>query len=77
MFTSNLKKILNSAGYSPHLYSGHSMRRGGATLLFQLGCDPIIIQAIGDWKSDQFMKYCGLSLDQRYQAQVLMCSRIT
>ena len=76
-FTSNLKNLLNSAGYSPHLYSGHSMRRGGATLLFQLGCDPIIIQAIGDWKSDQFMKYCGLSLDQRYQAQVLMCSRIT
>ena len=76
-FTSSLKELLNNAGYSPHLYSGHSMRRGGATLLFQLGCDPIVIQAIGDWKSDQFLKYCGLSLDQRYQAQVLMCSRTT
>ena len=76
-FTSSLKNLLHSAGYSPHLYSGHSMRRGGATLLFQLGCDPMIIQAIGDWKSDQFLKYCGLSLDQRYQAQLLMCSRST
>ena len=74
-FTSKLKSLLSMAGYSPHLYSGHSMRRGGATLLFQLGCDPLIIQAVGDWRSDQFLKYCGLSLDQRYQAQVLMCSR--
>ena len=74
-FTSKLKTLLSMAGYSPQLYSGHSMRRGGATLLFQLGCDPMIIQAVGDWRSDQFLKYCGLSLDQRYQAQVLMCSR--
>ena len=75
VFTSRLKDLLRLAGYSPQLYSGHSMRRGGATLLFQLGCDPILIKAIGDWKSDQFLKYCGLSLDQRFQAQVLMCSR--
>ena len=36
-FTSKLKELLDMAGYSPELFSGHSMRRGGATLLFQLG----------------------------------------
>ena len=73
-FTSRLKELLEMAGYSPKLYSGHSLRRGGATLLFQLGCDPLIIQAIGDWRSNQFLKYCGLSLDQRLQAQLLLCA---
>ena len=73
-FTKKLKSLLSLAGYSPHLYSGHSMRRGGSTLLFQLGCDPLLIQALGDWSTDQFMKYCGLSLDQRFNAQLLMSS---
>ena len=59
-FTSRLKSLLDMAGYSPHLYSGHSMHRGGATLLFQKGCDPLLIQAVGDWRTDQFLEYCGL-----------------
>ena len=74
MFTRKLKYLLNLAGYSPELYSGHSLRRGGSTLLFQLGCSPLLIQALGDWKSDQFLKYCGLSLEQRFSAQLLLCS---
>ena len=73
-FIKRLKSLLSLAGYSPDLYSGHSMRRGGSTLLFQLGCNPLLIQALGDWKSDQFLKYCGLSLDQRFSAQILMSS---
>ena len=76
-FTKKLKSLLRLAGYSPELYSGHSFRRGGATLLFQLNCDPLIIQALGDWSSDQYLKYLGLSLDQRYVAQQLMVSATT
>ena len=74
IFTRRLKGLLTQAGYSPNLYSGHSMRRGGATLLFQLGCNPLVIQALGDWTTDQFLKYCGLSLEQRFSAQLLMSS---
>ena len=77
VFTKRLKSLLESAGYSPNLYSGHSFRRGGATLLFQMNCDPLIIQAMGDWASDQYLKYLGLSLDQRLRAQLLMCSVTT
>ena len=73
-FTLRLKQLLSLAGYAPELFSGHSMRRGGATLLFQLNCNPMIIQAVGGWTKDQYLKYCSLSLDQRYQAQLLMCS---
>ena len=76
-FTKRLKNLLNLAGYSPELYSGHSMRRGGATLLFQLNCDPLMIQVMGDWASDQYLKYLGLSIDQRYYAQQLMSSITT
>ena len=39
-FTKKLKELLDLAGYSPSLYSGHSMRRGGATLLFNLAVIP-------------------------------------
>ena len=77
LFTKELKYLLKIAGYSPELYSGHSFRRGGATLLFQLNCDPLVIQAMGDWASDIYLKYLGLSLDQRYRAQLLMCSVTT
>ena len=77
VFTKRLKTLLELSGYSPKLYSGHSMRRGGATLLFQLNCDPLIIQAIGDWSSDHYLKYLGLSLDQRFAAQQLMVSVTT
>ena len=75
--TVRLKGLLDQAGYYPKLFSGHSMRRGGATLLFQLGTDPLVIVAIGDWRTDQFLKYCGLSLDLRYHAHLLMCSQTT
>ena len=74
VFTKRLKALLSSAGYSPNLYSGHSMRRGGCTLLFQLGCDPLLIQALGDWSTDQFLKYCGLSFEQHFRAQLLLSS---
>ena len=76
-FSKRLKSLLRLSGYSPELYSGHSFRRGGATLLFQLNCDPLDIQAMGDWASDTYLKYLGLSLDQRLHAQQLMCSATT
>ena len=74
IFTLRLKQLLTLAGYSPELFRGHSLRRGGATLLFQLNCNPLLIQALWDWTTDQYLKYCGLSLEQRYEAQLLMCS---
>ena len=71
-FTKELRRLLDAAGYKATSYSGHSFRRGGATYLYSLGADPLIIQASGDWASDCFTRYVCLSLDQRLNAQQMM-----
>ena len=75
-FTKRLKQLLDAAGYTPELFSGHSLRRGGATFLFLLGCDPLLIQATGDWKSSCFLMYLGMSFEQRWKAQSMMTSYV-
>ena len=71
-FTKELKRLLNLAGLRADSYSGHSFRRGGATYLYRLGADPLLIQASGDWASDCYTRYVFLTLDQRYHAQKMM-----
>ena len=41
-------------------YAGHSMRRGGATSMAIRGVPVWIIKAIGNWRSDCFMRYIQL-----------------
>ena len=71
-FTTDLRKLLDKAGFRSKSYSGHSFRRGGATYLYRLGADPLLIQASGDWKSDCYQRYVFLSLEQRLEAQIKM-----
>ena len=71
-FTKELKNLLSSAGLKADSFSGHSFRRGGATYLYRLGADPLLIQASGDWASDCYTRYVFLTLDQRLHAQRMM-----
>ena len=71
-FTKTLRMLLNAAGIKASSYSGHSFRRGGASYLYSLGADPLLIQATGDWKTDCYARYVFLSLDQRLLAQEKM-----
>ena len=71
-FTKELKRLLNLAGLKADSFSGHSFRRGGATYLYRLGADPLLIQASGDWATDCYTRYVFLTLDQRYHAQLMM-----
>ena len=71
-FTKELKRLLCLAGLKADSYSGHSFRRGGASYLYRLGADPLLIQASGDWASDCYTRYVFLSLDQRLHAQKRM-----
>ena len=71
-FTKELRRLLDAAGYKSSSYSGHSFRQGGASYLYSLGADPLIIQASGDWASDCYTRYVCLSLDQRLKAQQMM-----
>ena len=74
-FTKDLRSLLDKAGFRAKSYSGHSFRRGGATFLYRLGADPLLIQASGDWASDCFQRYVFLSLDQRLEAQLKMARK--
>lgn len=73
-FTASLRKLLDKAGYRSKSYSGHSLRRGGASYLYRLGADPLLIQATGDWQSDCYLRYISLSLEQRLAAQIKMAT---
>ena len=75
-FTSSLKKLLNLAGYDPTLYSGHSFRRGVATLLHKLGASILQIQVSGDWASQCFVRYLHVSEEERLQVQQLVSQAI-
>ena len=63
MYTSAIKKVAAHMGMDPSKYSTHSGRYAGATMLTAAGFpDHIIIQQMGRWKSDVFMKYIRFSL---------------
>ena len=74
-FTRDLGDLLDKAGSRSKSYSGHSFRRGGATYLYRLGADPLLIQASGDWASDCYQRYIFLSLEQRMEAQIRMAQK--
>jgi len=57
VFVRHLKGLLHSAGCDPASYSGHSLRRGGATLAFRLGMSMEQIMEHGDWRSLAVMVY--------------------
>ena len=73
-FTNHLKTLLVKIGLDPSNWSGHSFRRGGASLLYRLGIDPLTIQACGDWSSDTFLRYLEVNIDRLWAAQVAMGS---
>ena len=73
-FTNYLKQLLVKIGLDPLRWSGHSFRRGGASLLYRLGIDPITIQACGDWSSDTFLRYLEVSFNCLWSAQQAMAS---
>jgi hypothetical protein len=71
-FVSTLKDWLRLAGFDPHKFSGHSLRRGGATAAFQAGVDPLFIRLQGGWSSDCWLLYVALSSAQRQKVSVAM-----
>jgi hypothetical protein len=67
-----LKAWLAAAGFDPGSYSGHSLRRGGATAAFQAGVDPLFIRLQGGWSSDAWLLYVGMSPEQKQRVSVRM-----
>ena len=73
-FVEYLKYLLVKIGVDPAQWSGHSFRRGGASLLYRLGIDPLTIQSCGDWSSDTFLRYLEVNFDRLWSAQHAMAS---
>ena len=73
-FTDFLRMLLSKIGLNPKDWSGHSFRRGGASLLYRLGIDPLTIQACGDWSTDTFLLYIEVNIDKLWSAQHAMGS---
>ena len=75
-FTTRLKLWLTKAGVNPLLFSGHSFRRGGATYLYSIGGSTLMVQVMGDWRSQVFTRYLYLTLEDRQSAQTMIQSSI-
>ncbi|KAE8908053.1 hypothetical protein PF005_g25664 [Phytophthora fragariae] len=58
--TSSLRHAAQQLGESPHKYSAHSLRAGGATHMYKAGVDALTIQFHGRWASDAFKLYTRL-----------------
>lgn len=65
-FVSRLRELLSKTGIDAKQYSGHSFRRGGASLGFRLGMSICEIKQRGDWQSDAVEKYIVLDDEQEF-----------
>ena len=66
-FIKRLRDCLNKLGFNSSLYSGHSLRRGGASLALQCGLSSELIKLQGDWTSNAYQKYLNPSFSLRQQ----------
>jgi integrase len=63
-FAKRIKKWVGELGLDPVDFSGHSLRRGGATALMLAGVPPHLIQLQGRWVSDCWKRYTEHSTAQ-------------
>ena len=61
----SIKYLASLVSLNPQDFSGHSLRRGGATFAFQCGIPSELIKVQGDWRSDAYMLYLTLPLADR------------
>ena len=75
-FMQVLKTLIQKVGLDPQAFSKHSFRRGGATFAFKSHVPGELIKTQGDWRSEAYLKYLDLSLDNRMQVAIKMTQNI-
>ena len=65
LFVNSLRGLLLKAGVNSLGFSGHSFRRGGATCAFEAGVPGELIQLHGDWRSDAYLRYLSIPMQQK------------
>ena len=76
-FTQKLRQCLSQLGYPAEKYSGHSFRRGGATLALQCGLPVDLIKIQGDWNSNAYERYLQPSFGLRKKVAETLGSHTT
>jgi site-specific recombinase XerD len=71
-FISKLKALLSYFGFVHCDYSGHSFRIGAATTCASNGIQDYMIQTLGRWESNNFMRYIRTSDRDINSAQKMM-----
>ena len=61
----SIKHLAALISLDPQDFSGHSLRRGGATFAFKCGISAELIKLQGDWHSDAYILYLSLPLADR------------
>jgi hypothetical protein len=64
-FISRVRSALARLGLPANSYAGHSFRRGGATVAGQLGLSEPAVKLLGRWRSDSYLRYVDLGVDNR------------
>ena len=67
-FLKHLRVVLEKVGVQANQFSGHSLRRGGASYALSIGIPGEVIKILGDWKSDCYQRYLDTSIHTRFQS---------
>ena len=70
VLTKWMKVWVERLGWDPKEFSSHSLRRGGVQWVVQCGLSHQVIKLLGDWKSQAYMCYLDLSLQDKYDAML-------
>ena len=68
LLVGRMKSMLGNVGEDSDLYTGHSLRKGGATSLMLAGVSTEIIQVRGRWKSNAYSRYVHVRNQQQQDA---------
>jgi hypothetical protein len=69
-----IRSLAEKCGLDPSEYGCHSARSGGATFASAVGGSAFHIKLQGLWKSDAYLRYLHLSVDQRWSLPSLMAA---
>ncbi|VDI28484.1 Hypothetical predicted protein [Mytilus galloprovincialis] len=72
-FISSLRQLLDTLGYNTVKFCGHSFRIGAATSAAACGVEDHIIQTLGRWSLDCYIRYIRTDAKVLKRAQHDMC----
>lgn len=75
-FVAHLKAVLQQLGIDPSQYSGHSFRRGGASLALSCNLSSDLIMQQGGWRSNCYQRYLDPDLNTKFSVATAMADRV-